>query len=56
MDPKVRKEDRVELIEDPQEVFLTTDEVQCREPEQDDFYETPVDFEGFYCDRIELRG
>lgn len=55
MDPK-RKEERTSLIDEGQEVFLPTDEVQTRDHEQDDYYESPVDFEGFYSERIELRG
>lgn len=56
MDPRTRKEEKTNIINDPQEVILPTDEVQTREHSGDDYYETPVDFEGFYADRIELRG
>lgn len=56
MDPKHRRETRTELIQDPQDIVIPTDEVQIREYDQDEYYESPIDFEGFYSDRIELRG
>lgn len=48
-------EERRELIEDPQEVILPTDEVQVREYDGDDYYESPIDFDGYYNDHMELR-
>jgi hypothetical protein len=53
MGPK--REERRELIEDPQEVILPTDEVQVREHDGDDYYESPIDLDGYYNDQMELR-
>lgn len=53
---KYRKEEIIPLVNEPQEALEPTDEVQVREHDQDEYYESPVDFEGFYANRMELRG
>jgi hypothetical protein len=55
MGPRRGREDKTPLVEEPQEVIVPTDEVECREHSGDEFYETPVDFEGYYHDQIPLR-
>ena len=54
MGPRKRREDKIDLIETSQETLMPTDSVETREHDQDDFYETPVDIEGYYHEKILL--
>lgn len=55
MDPRRGREERFDLVETAQERILPTDDVQVREHDHDDFYETPINLEGYYSERMELR-
>jgi hypothetical protein len=54
MDPKTKKEERLSLVVERQEVILPTDEVQVNEPSEDEYYESPCDYDGYYIEKLEL--
>ncbi len=51
MGPK--KEQKSLLVSEPQDVDLQGDIIDCVSHDGDDYYESPVDWNGnYYCDRI----
>jgi hypothetical protein len=49
------QEEIIHLIQEQQIKVKPTDEVEVREHDLDEYYESPVDLEGYYCDRMKLR-
>lgn len=52
MDPKERKETQIKLVDEKQEFEIPSEQIQCMENDKKEYYDTPVDFDGFYQKRF----
>lgn len=55
MDPKLRKEEKLDLVDESSETLMPTDYVEVREQDQDDYYESPATIDGYYNERMRLN-
>jgi hypothetical protein len=54
MNPKRPIDSKKLLVQESQDVIIPTDHIECREMDQDEYYESPNEYDS-YCERMDLR-